>query len=251
MHKWWQNFLFFFLKWTITLNAFFRQSVNARKCSTKAPQRLSNAFNYFKPANSLWLKAYFTIRAAFFHVCGASGGLVFFLFFFLLLGLSSWALSDGAVPSESSPLQSIRTLQKLPVSVSLEFGVTLAMLCSSSQLSQTHCSSWNASRRRVLSVLPEEKSLALALPATAMDYIYLFMYCTINLLFLDYRQAAKSHGKRSWFMSLSLFFSVIFHTWLLFTSTFREKERACIGICACILNIITFYIHKTLLPPFF
>ncbi|KAK9965953.1 hypothetical protein ABG768_005015 [Culter alburnus] len=30
-----------------------------------------------------------------------------------------------------------------------------------------------------------------------MDYIYLFMYCTINLLFLDYRQAAKSHGNLS------------------------------------------------------
>ncbi|KAG1930429.1 A disintegrin and metalloproteinase with thrombospondin motifs 14 isoform X1 [Pimephales promelas] len=30
-----------------------------------------------------------------------------------------------------------------------------------------------------------------------MDYVYLFMYCTINLLFLDYRQAAKSHGNLS------------------------------------------------------
>lgn len=73
--------------------AFFRQSVNARKCSTKAPQRLSNAFNYFKPANSLWLKAYFTIRAAFFHVCGASGGLVFFLFFFFSCSVCRHELS--------------------------------------------------------------------------------------------------------------------------------------------------------------
>uniref|UniRef100_A0A671NTT1 A disintegrin and metalloproteinase with thrombospondin motifs 14-like n=1 Tax=Sinocyclocheilus anshuiensis TaxID=1608454 RepID=A0A671NTT1_9TELE len=30
-----------------------------------------------------------------------------------------------------------------------------------------------------------------------MDYIYLFMYCTINLLFMDYRHAAKSHGNPS------------------------------------------------------
>ncbi|XP_052467967.1 A disintegrin and metalloproteinase with thrombospondin motifs 14 isoform X2 [Carassius gibelio] len=30
-----------------------------------------------------------------------------------------------------------------------------------------------------------------------MDYIYLIMYCTINLLFMDYRHAAKSHGSPS------------------------------------------------------
>uniref|UniRef100_A0A8C2EIR7 ADAM metallopeptidase with thrombospondin type 1 motif, 14 n=1 Tax=Cyprinus carpio TaxID=7962 RepID=A0A8C2EIR7_CYPCA len=30
-----------------------------------------------------------------------------------------------------------------------------------------------------------------------MDYIYLIMYCTINLLFMDYRHAAKSHGNPS------------------------------------------------------
>ncbi|XP_043086985.1 A disintegrin and metalloproteinase with thrombospondin motifs 14 isoform X3 [Puntigrus tetrazona] len=30
-----------------------------------------------------------------------------------------------------------------------------------------------------------------------MDYIYLFVYCTINLLFMDYRHAAKSHGNLS------------------------------------------------------
>lgn len=77
---------------------------------------------------------------------------------------------------------------------------TLAMLRSSAQLSPTHRSSWTASRRKVSSVLPEEKSRALALTATAMDYIYLIMYCTINLLFMDYRHAAKSHGKRSWFI---------------------------------------------------
>lgn len=86
-------------------------------------------------------------------------------------------------------------------------GETLAMLCSSAALSPTHRSSWTASRRKVSSVLPEENSRALALIATAMDYIYLFMYCTINLLFMDYRHAAKSHGKRSCFYEFILYFN--------------------------------------------
>lgn len=38
-----------------------------------------------------------------------------------------------------------------------------------------------------------------------MDYIYFLVYCTICVLFLDYRHAAVSHGKLIFFYDLGHF----------------------------------------------
>ncbi len=160
--------------------------MNVRTCPTKAPQRALQCIGL------LLTLAFPLIKSTFNHLWPIFPRveLQAVLCFFPLLELSSWALSDGL--SHLSPVH---------FSPSETLGVRQSGVWGT-QLSPTHRSSWTASRSKVCSVLPEEKSLT----ATAMDYINLFMYCTINLLFMDYRHAAKSHGKRSWFLWVYLCF---------------------------------------------